>query len=117
MTPLEIAATRRRAERWREHDAAVPYCDERPRCPAMSGATPTTDTTVPQLAWLLGDRADKAFAAVEKFDAAAAVERKKAADEKTAVRLARKKAKLEQERAAGEAVSSLPDDLSDRDVV
>lgn len=74
------------------------------------------DSVVPQLAWLLGDRADKAFAAVEKFDAAAAAERKKAADEKTAARLARKKAKLEQERVAGEAVSSLPDDLSDRDV-
>lgn len=45
MTPLEIAANRRRAERWREHDAAVPYCDERPRCPAMSDVAPTTDTT------------------------------------------------------------------------
>lgn len=45
MTPLEIAATRRRAARWAEHDAAVPYRDERPRGPSMSGATPTTDTT------------------------------------------------------------------------
>ncbi|TWG49264.1 hypothetical protein L610_000800000010, partial [Aminobacter sp. J44] len=25
------------------------------------------DTVVPQLSWLLGDRAEKAFAAVEKF--------------------------------------------------
>jgi len=73
------------------------------------------DTVVPQLAWLLGDRADKAFAAVEKFDAAAAAERKKAADEKTAARLARKKAKLEQGRVAGEAVSSLPGNILEED--
>jgi hypothetical protein len=73
------------------------------------------DIVVPQLAWLLGGRADKALAAVEKFDAAAAAERKKAADEKTAARLARKKAKLEQERAAGEAVASLPGNVSEED--
>lgn len=47
MTRLEmnIAATRRRAARWREHDARIPFAIPRPRCPAMSDVAPTTDTT------------------------------------------------------------------------
>lgn len=42
---MNIAAIRRRAARWRDHDAAVPYAIPRSRCPAMSDVTPTTDTT------------------------------------------------------------------------
>jgi len=42
---MNIAATRRRAARWAEHDAKVPFAIPRPRCSAMSDVAPTTDTT------------------------------------------------------------------------
>jgi len=61
------------------------------------------DVVVPQLAWLLGDRAKKTFAAAEKKAAAAEAERRKAEEakrrEKAKARKARLKAKLEQIKA------------------
>lgn len=55
-----------------------------------------TDTVVPQLAWLLGDRANKGFAVIDKLAAAAEAERVKA--EK-----ARERAKAEQKKARQKA--------------
>lgn len=45
MTPLDIAATRRRAARWREHDAKIPFALTAARGAAMSDVTLTTDAT------------------------------------------------------------------------
>ncbi len=42
---LDIAATRRRAARWRDHDAKVPFAITAARGRAMSDVTLTTDTT------------------------------------------------------------------------
>ena len=61
------------------------------------------DTVVPQLEWLLGERAKKPLAVVDKMAAAAEAERKEAeeakAREKAEAKKAREQAKVEKERA------------------
>lgn len=71
--------------------------------PAAQVGSWLADTVVPQLAWLLGDRARKAFAVVDKMAAAAEAERIKAeeakAREKALAKKLREKAKLDKLKA------------------
>lgn len=99
-------------DRWAELHATLDRLGDFDGWPAAAEVGPwLADVVVPQLGWLLGDRAKKAFAVVDKMAAAAEAERLKEeqarARKKAEAKKAREKVKLEkakaEKRAAREA--------------
>lgn len=93
-----------RQDRWHELHTTLDTLGSFEYWPAAKDVgTWLSDTVVPQLSWLLGERSKKPLAVIDKMAAAAEAERKKAEEakvrEKTEAKKAREKAKIEMARA------------------